>query len=181
MAVIGWSIIETNVGIICACIPVIHRPLAKLMVKVWSTSKKKIRTILGLKAPLPAQHPHWLSLEPLEASRPSEASRPICMTNVITRPRAPLDDDVESLNYIHKTTDISVQYDRPQSSPNVRIWPFNYLECATWRKYSRPASSFEFEWLLTQNYDTLHRPKSSQQKHTYMLRPELFRKCHFAT
>ena len=94
------------------------------MVKIWSTLKKS-RTALCLKrsdqdfhTALATQDAHWLSLEP------SEASRPTRMTNVLTRPRARPDDDVESLNYsgfIKKTTDISVQYDGPQSSPNIRI------------------------------------------------------------
>ena len=116
MIVIEWSIIENNVAIICACIPVLHRPLATLMVKVWSTLEKKSRTALCLKrsdqdfhTALANHNAHWLSLEL------SEASRPTRMTNVLTWPRAPADDDVESLNYIKKTTDISVQYDRPQS------------------------------------------------------------------
>lgn len=122
--IIEWSIIETHVGIICACIPVIHRPLIMLMVKVWSTSKKKTRTAPRLKrsdqdlhTALATQDTHWLSLEPLEASRPTR------MTNVLTRPRAPPGDDVESLNYsgfIKKTTDISIQYDRSQPS-----WPLS--------------------------------------------------------
>lgn len=122
--IIEWSIIETNVGIICACIPVIHRPLAMLLVKVWSTSKKTRtapclkRSDQDLHTALATQNTHWLSLELLEASRPTS------MTNVLIRPRAPPGDDVESLNYsgfIKKKTDISVQYDRPQPSPTIII------------------------------------------------------------
>lgn len=123
--IIEWSIIETNVGIICACIPVIHRPLATLMFKVWPTSKKKTRTAPCLKrsdqdshTALATQDTHWLSLEPFEASRPTR------MTNVLTGPRAPPGDDIESLNhsgFIKKTTDISIHYDRPQASPTIKI------------------------------------------------------------
>lgn len=131
MIIIEWSIIETNVGIICACIPVVHRPLITVMVKVWSISKKKTRTAPCLKcsdqdlhAALATQDTHWLSLELLEASRPTR------MTNVLTRPRGQPGDDVESLNhsgFIKKTTDISVQYDRSQLSTNIRIWPLFIL------------------------------------------------------
>lgn len=129
--IIEWSIIETNVGIICACIPVVHRPLITVMVKVWSISKKKTRTAPCLKCSdqdlhvaLATQDTHWLSLELLEASRPTR------MTNVLTRPRGQPGDDVESLNhsgFIKKTTDISVQYDRSQPSTNIRIWPLYIL------------------------------------------------------
>lgn len=120
--IIEWSIIETNVGIICACIPVIHRPLATLMVKVWPSSKKKTRSApclgQGSHTALATQNTNCFSLESFEASRLTR------MANVLNRPRPPLGDDVESLNhpgFIKKTTDINVQYDQPQTSATIRI------------------------------------------------------------
>lgn len=123
MVIIEWSIIEPNVGIVCACIPVIHRPLATLFVKAWPKGKNTRSTPYTQPsgqdsgtAPISNAN-HWLPLEPFDAS-----AAPKSITNVLGRPLDHPQDDVESLNrsaYIKKTTDISVHYDHPSPTLNI--------------------------------------------------------------
>lgn len=113
MAIIEWSIIEPNLGIICACIPVIHRPLATFVVKVWPDELKRKppakyvqRSAQGSNT-APINDNPWFPLEPYDASLPKR------MTSVLSRPAAHKGDEesMDSSTYITKTTDISVRYD----------------------------------------------------------------------
>lgn len=113
VAIIEWSIIEPNLGIICACIPVIHRPLASFVLKLWRDGHKNSpsanyaqRSAQGSNT-APVNDSSWFPLEPYDASLPKR------MTSVLSRPPAHKTDE-ESMNsstYITKTTDISVRYD----------------------------------------------------------------------
>lgn len=113
MFIIEWSIIEPNLGIICACIPVIHRPLATFVVKVWpnqlkrkSSAKYVQRSAQGSNT-APVNDNTWFPLEPYEANLPKR------MTSVLSRPPGHKGDEesMDSSTYITKTTDISVRYD----------------------------------------------------------------------
>ncbi|MCJ1463948.1 hypothetical protein MMC07_002558 [Pseudocyphellaria aurata] len=113
VVIIEWSIIEPNLGIICACIPVIHRPVANLVVHIWrdelkrKSSAKYVQPSAEGSNTAPVDNNPWFPLEPYDASRPKR------MTSVLSRPPAHKGDEesMGSSTYITKTTDISVRYD----------------------------------------------------------------------
>ena len=112
--IVEWSIIEPNLGIVCACIPVIHHPLTRFVVKVWpdelkrkKSAKYAQRSVQGSNI-APVNDSPWFLLEPYNSSLPRQIS------SILSRPPAHKSDEesMGSSSYIKKTTDISVSYDR---------------------------------------------------------------------
>lgn len=116
MVIIEWSIIEPNLGIICACIPVIHRPFITLVVKYWphvlqrgdTISPQYVQRTAQGSVTAPVNHNSWYPLESFEVTEPTR------ITSVLTRPQAHKDDEesVTNSTSTKKTTDISLHYDR---------------------------------------------------------------------
>ncbi|KAI9677627.1 MAG: hypothetical protein M1817_006582 [Caeruleum heppii] len=119
-----WTVIEANVGIICACLPVLSRPLARVFPKVFSasTSNTHSSSLSGTGKSHPSSvpsdsraHSTWY---PLGIGKEG-ADHPVPLSSVHVSKGERGRGESESEEYmfagdgagIHKTTDFTVKWD----------------------------------------------------------------------